>query len=267
MAEPKESKPEDLLEGANTENIESDSKTSLVGEEIPETIESEQREIEEGLLDDVPTPSEPETPVPAKEGIKEELSPLEQEFVKRGLDKQFGTLEGMMDRVPALNKHVNDLSVERKELMRLKEQAPRPEPVKAPSSDDFFDEPIPVIQGLIDRRYEEFNQRFDAMEANSFINSKSDYSDMEPLMEEALASNPGMRTLGIKALEPLYLMAKAKQLSSVPAPATQPAPKKTSAETSVGKKSPPVEKDAKYWQGKSLEEMEKELGVAQQYDD
>ncbi len=268
MAVEKESKPEDLLDGADTENVESDSQTSA-GEEIPEALEIEGGEIEEGLLgeDETPTPSEPEK-APAEAG-EPPLSPIEQAFKDKGLDKQFKDVEDMMNRVPEMNRYINDLGVKNKELGKLQEQAPPvTEPEKAPSADDFYNDPVSVIQKMVDKRQDEYNQRFDDMEMDAFKSSKSDYRDMEPLMEEALLDNPGMRALGVKALEPLYLMAKAKQLSKMAVnPPTKPAPNKASAETSVGKKSVPVDKDKAYYEGRSLKQLEDELGVTSQYKD
>lgn len=269
MAVEKESKAEDLLEGANTEDVKSDSKTSLAGEEIPEALEMEGPEIEDGLLSDEepPTPSEPEK-APAEAG-EPELSPLEQEFKDKGLDKQFTSIEDMMNRVPEMNKYINDLGVKNKELGKLQEQAPpATEPEKAPSADEFYNDPLGTIKKIVEKGQEGYYRRLDDMEVNSFIKSKSDYKDMEPLMEEALSDNPGMQALGIKALEPLYLMAKAKQLSKVAVnPPTKPAPNKTSAETSVGKKSAPVVKDKAYWNTRSLKQMEEEQGVSELYRD
>ncbi len=270
MAVEKESKAEDLLAGSETENLESDSKTSLAGEEIPHDLEV--AEIDENLLEkEPPTPSEP-TPekeeAPAEAG-EPELSPVDQMFKDKGLDKQFKDVDDMMNRVPEMNRYINNLGVKNKELSKLQEQAPPPtvEPEKAPSADDFYNDPVSVIQKIVDKGRHEDSQRFDEMEMNTFVNSKADYKEIEPLMEEALLDNPGMKLLGVKALEPLYQMAKAKQLSKIPAPLPAPAPNKTSAETSVGKKTAPIVKDKAYYDERSLKQLEEELGVTEQYRD
>ena len=264
MADEREAKAEDLLDGSDTQNIESDSKTSLSGEEIPEAFEVKGADIEEGLVAEDEPISEPEPQAPAEP----DLNPMEKMFQEKGLDKQFSSVEDMMSRVPEMNKYINDLGVKNKELEKLKEQAPPAvEPVKAPSADDFYNDPVTVIKDMVDKRQDEFNQRFDAMEANAFINSKSDYASMEPLMEAQLQENPGLQTLGIKALPILYQMAKGKQLSSVQA-APAPVPNKASATASVGKKAAPIDKtDPSYWHGKTTKEIEAELGMSAQYKD
>ncbi len=105
------------------------------------------------------------------------------------------------------------------------------------------------------------------MEAEAFVNSKPDYAEMEPLMEQALQENPGLRSLGIKALKPLYEMAKGKQLSKIQA-APAPVPNRASATASVGKKAAPIDKtDPSYWYGKTTKEIEAELGVSSKYKD
>ena len=194
MAKEKESKIEDLLEGSNTENVKSDTQVSPVGEEVPEGLEPEVTTIEPDLIsEDVPTPSEPEPePAPVEEGTPE-LSPIEQAFYAKGLDKQFKSVEDMMNRVPEMNKHIDNLSVERKQLRELKEQAPQKEPVKAPSAEDFYNDPVGIIDKMVAQKQEEVNRRFDEMEVNSFMRSKSDFNEMAPLMEEQLDQNPHLR--------------------------------------------------------------------------
>ena len=86
MAVEKESTIEDIMEGSTTEDVTSDTKVSLAGEEIPEELEVEKATIEDDLLaeESIPTPSEPKTEL-QETGV--ELTPIEQEFKNRGLDK------------------------------------------------------------------------------------------------------------------------------------------------------------------------------------
>ena len=263
MAVEKESTIEDIMEGSETENVTSDTKVSQMGEEIPEELEVEVPTIEDDLLseDATPTPKEPEEAQP-----EAGLSAIEQEFKNRGLDKQFKSVEDMMNRVPEMNKHINDLSVERKRLRELEKQAPQPEPYKAPSSDDFYDDPVSIITKMVEARVGVVNQKLQQIEVDSFVNSKSDYAEMEPLMEAQLERNPDLQTLGIRALPVLYQMAKAEQLSRVPTP-TRTVPNKSSAETSVGKKSAPIVKDKSYYNNLTPKQIEEELGVTPKYYD
>lgn len=269
MAE-EEKKPniENLIE--EPEEVKSDTKVSKAGEEIPEGFEPKIVD-EEFMAEEPPKVTEPVVePTPPDTGKPPELSPLEQAFIDKGLDKQFGSIEEMMERVPVMNRHIDDLSVERKKLRALQEEAtPEPEPEKLPSSDEFYADPISAINKMMDSREGATNKRLNDMEADTFISSKADYEDMEPLMEEALRDNPWMAAGGTKALKALYQMAKGRQLSKLAGqPAPAPAPKKASAESSVGKKSPPVDKnDPSYWVDKTPKEIEDELGVTPRYRD
>jgi len=274
MAVEKESTIEDIMEGSTTEDVTSDTKVSLAGEEIPEELEVEKATIEDDLLaeESIPTPSEPKTE-PQETGV--ELTPIEQEFIKRGLDKQFKSVEDMMSRVPEMNKYINDLSVNNKRLQALEKQAPpKREPEPMPSSDEFFNSPVEIIEKMIARKQNdviekqnEMSARFDKMEKDAFIASKADFKELVPLIEEVLAENEWLLDVGgVKAIKAVYQMAKAEQLSRVPTP-VRTVPNKASAETSVGKKSTPIVKDKSYYNNLTPKQIEEELGVTPKYYD
>ena len=259
-----------IVEGEEApELVVSGGTASLRGEEVPDDVLPEP-ETDNIVNEDPPPAEEPQEEAQPSTGGEAELSPFEKEFYEKGLDRQFpGGPSEMLQRVPEMNKYINDLTVERKKLKELQERPPAPEPSQAPSPDDFYNDPIGTLDKVVESRTSAFNRRFDEMEAKAFVNSKSDYSDMEPLMEMQLQQNPGLQSLGISALPILYKMAKSEQLSKVTAqPVPARTPNKSSAETSVGKKSPPVNKsDPSYWIGKTPKEMEEELGVIPKYTD
>jgi hypothetical protein len=261
----------DLMEPG--EGLESTTKVSLTGEEIPSDLEPETDPDISQIIEDEPAPK---TDEPAEEQAPEgtgepELSDHEKKFFELGLDKQFkGGLDEVLQRIPNMNKYISDLELRNKTLLE-NQATPPAEPAKPelPSAEEFYEKPIESIQKMLNAKVNEqlsgINEKLIQYEAKNFENSVPDYKQMEPLMMDQLNLNPGLKQLGTDAFPILYKMAKAQQLSdTAPAPTT-PEVKvidKASAETSAGKKVTPVDKtDPAYWQGKSRAEIAKELGV------
>lgn len=247
--------------------IKPDGEVTAKGEEIPkglapDTQTEELVQEEESSKPDDPDGDEPGAP--ERTDDESALNPVEQRFIELGLDKQFkGGLQEAIERLPDMNKYITSLEHERK-VLREQTANPKEEPNKAPSQDDFYDDPVTAINGLLDSRFQEVNRKFDEMAVQSFVASKADYHDLEPVMMKQLEQNPGLSALGVNAIPILYQMAKGTQLAQVAAKApTANAPNKASAETSVSKRATTPSKDSPdYWQGKSLKEIEQELGFA-----
>jgi hypothetical protein len=256
---------EDLMEGGEPQPVKSTDRVALTGE----TIDSDVVDMPVNIIEEIPAKNEEPERVIQKTAVTPEMSPVEKRFLELGLDKQFkGGLSEAIERIPDMNRYINDLTHERKALKELREQqvTPQAKPAEAPSADDFYNDPINVLSKVVDSRLESVNRQFEEMRAESFINSKSDFHAMEPLMEGLLQQNPGLKQLGVQALPILYQMAKGSQLSQVAAEASRkatPSPRKSSAETGVGARvTKPDINDLSYWRGKTRKEMEEEIGFA-----
>jgi hypothetical protein len=239
------------------------------GEPEPDTVtDSEGRvtAVDEEIVDTT-EPSKVEEPVEAPPDTEQERSEHEKRFYEMGLDKQFkGGMDEMLRRIPDMNSYITSLEKERNEYRRQLEGTPKEEP-KAPSPDDFYNDPVTAINRIMDDKMSTVNSQIADMRVQTFIASKPDYGEMEPLMLEQLQNNPGLRQLGIDAYPVLYQMAKATQLNKVADEAAKKAPvtvpDKSAAESTVGKKttSPPTD-SMEYWRNKSLKDIENEAGFS-----
>ena len=247
-----------------------DPTTSLKGEIIPDDLKVKPADVIDEDEPSKPVEAEPE-PVQPPEGTEEpspEVNPYDQKFQELGLDRQFpGGIADMLSRQRETNKYISDLEAQRNAL-RDQQATPKPEPVQAPSDEDLVNSPVAVINQMLESRIqtvqETVNQRLDNAQLERFVESKSDFHDMEPFMAEAFRDHPELIALGTKAVPVLYKMAKATQLSrakATPPTRTEPVPDKGSAQTSTGKKiTTPDINDPEYWRDKSPEEIEKIVG-------
>jgi hypothetical protein len=261
---------DDILDGEpQPDEVQSDTRVSPLGDEIDESVKSVKEEIVE---EEVEKPSKTEEPKEPPEDTEEEPSeqhPLEKQFYEAGLDKQFkGGLEELLRRVPDMNKYITALEAERKTL-RDQMATREPEPRQAPSADDLYNDPSGVISKIVDEKIGAVNEKLAEMEVKSFVNSKPDFDEMQPLMREQLEKNPGLGALGYGAVPVLYQMAKATQLEKVAADAakkaSQPVVNKESAETSVSKKAVPIDENSmESYKDMSIEEMRRKFGYTRE---
>lgn len=249
--------------------IDSKGKVTLLGEEIPEDVKVDDSPVVEE------TPPKTEEPVPdaepAPDGTGDEvvLTDAEKAFAANpNLVKRFGSVEQMIERQGETDKYLTDL--ERQRNYHRDQATPKEEPkVEAPSFEDFNEDPVGTIGRIVQDQLVGVNKRLSDGEYNAFKQSKSDFADMDPLMQEQLNQNPELQSLGYRALPILYKMAKADQIARAkaaqPVPAAVPKPDKTHAETSTGKKEPVLPKDTlEYYKNMSLKEIEAEVGHAPQ---
>lgn len=258
---------ESLIDGEPAPETEQkpDGRVTVKGEEVPDDV----TEVDEKIVDETKSskPGEPEGVTPETEEPKP-LSPEEARFRELGLGKQYpGGIKQMIESQPRTNKYIAEIEAERK---RYREEMANREPeaqIEPPSRDDFFDDPMGTINRVMDSKLDGVNEQFDNIRVEAFINSKQDYKQLEPMMIQQLEQNPALKTLGANAVPVLYQMAKATQLSQAQSTQeVQPNPEaKANAETSTGKKATPPDKSSRaYWQGKSLKEMEEELGYSEE---
>ena len=265
-----ETREQSIIEGDSPDvTIDPKGKVTLLGEEIPEDVKVDDSPVVE---ETPPKTDEPEPDAePAPEGTGDEviLTDAEKVFAADpNLVKRFGSVEQMIARQGETDKYLTDLERQRN---YFRDQAtPQKEPkVEAPSDEDFNEDPVGTIDRIVQGKMAGVNQKIQSMEYNSFAQSKSDFAEMDPLMQEQLSQNPELQSLGYKALPILYKMAKADQIARAkatqPAPAVVPKPDKTHAETSTGKKEPVLSKDTlEYYKNMTLKEIEAEVGHAPQ---
>ena len=175
----------------------------------------------------------------------------------------------MMDRVPETNRYVTRLEQELAELRQRVTREPEPEPTI--DGEGLAIDPAEAISKFVDSKFNTINrtveERLEMLDYQQFVASKPDFDSMRPLMAEQLQMYPHLADLKMKAFPVLYKMAKAEQLAKAKAAPAQPATPadKSSAQTSVGKKeTTPSRDDPSYWRGKTLKEMEAELGFAKE---
>jgi len=257
-------------EGPEVE-IASDGRVTLSGEEIPDDVKVvEDNVVEEEPVSKSDEPEIPEEPAPEATETEEEkkVSAFEERFyADERLVKRFGTPEAMLERIPETDKYISRLEEERN---YFRDRAtPKEEPKhEAPSEEDFNNDPFKAIDRLIESRTAPLKQELYAVKYQNFVNSKPDFKAMEPLMEKVINDNPGLKRLGLDALDIAYKVAKAEQFSeakpAAPQPAPTPKPDKTHAEAGSGKKKAvQVDKNSlDYWRGKTQKEIEEEVGFA-----
>jgi len=238
-------------------------RVTVKGEEIPEGVTP----VVDDSVEEPSKKSEPEEVPATTEEEKPVLSAFEQEFYKRGLDKQFkGGPNEMLDRVPEMNKYITRLERER---ALAREATPQAEPFKPPSNEEFYEKPQEAITKMIDQvvgqKLSSFDQKLQEFEYKAFVASRLDFNELEPTMMEQLEANPALKLLGMNAVPVIYQMAKAQQLAKLveQQKAVPPSPDKKVATATTGKKTstPPTDSPA-YWQGKSLKEIEDEVGFS-----
>jgi hypothetical protein len=261
MADPNE---ESYIDGEEPEvEVEPDGRVSLKGEEIPDSV----KPLEDSIVSEEPAKvEEPEKPALEDTAEEIQLSEAEKAFAQdERLVKRYGSLEEMINRYGETDKYVTDLERERNYYRDT--ATPKEEPEKkAPSYEDFQEDPLGTIDKMVEGRMSEVNRRLEDVRAQAFISSKPDFNELQPLMEEELKQSPGLSSLGYDALPVLYKMAKAAQLAAASAKtpkAEVPPPKKEHAETATGKKGDALSKDdPQYWAGKTAKEIEDEIGFA-----
>jgi hypothetical protein len=234
------------------------------GDEVPPDVKPR----EDDVIDDSKTvpPQKEDTADGTEEPELSKYEQLEKEFTERGLDKQFkkGIAE-MFDRVPEMNRHITRLEQEAAERRR-QEATPVAEPMKPPSAEEFYEHPAEAVKRMIQAEMQGINTRLTKAEMETFVNSKPDFKDLEPMMTAELNANPGLQALGINALPILYKMAKAEQLSRLaeqPKKEPTPGPNKELAKSTTGKKtSTPPTDSLEYWANKSLKDIEREIGFS-----
>ena len=247
---------DDMIEGETPElDVKPDGTVAIEEEQletpdISQFVEEEPSKIEE-----------PETVIPETEVAH--VSPFEQKFNELGLSRQFpGGIDEMLSKIPDMNRYITSLEGERNALRdRQAPEQPNPEP----TTEDIFDDPRNYIKQAVAGEMETVNNKLADYEYKSFVASKPDFAQMEPLMEEQLRNNPGLRTLRLDAMPILYRMAKSEQVLNAPPPAPAPAPtvNKDSAQISASKK---VETN-KDTSNMTMKELENHFGVIPLYND
>jgi hypothetical protein len=271
-----EQNAQSLVEGDEHEvAVDSEGKVTLQGEEIPADVTLD----ESPVVDETPPKTEETTSESEKseqesrtEGTGDEvvLTEVEKAFADdESLVKRHGTLKQMVVDQGKTDKYVTDLEAERNYYRDMATPNPVKPEVKSPSFEDFNEDPMGTIDKLIQSRMVGQDKKIQKIEYNNFVQSKSDFTDVEPFMDEQLKQNPNLAMLGYDALPILYKMAKADQIARAkatqPQPVPVPKPDKTHAETSAGKKKAVLSTDdPRYWHGKSQKEIEDEVGFAPQ---
>jgi hypothetical protein len=254
----------DLVDDGKDEKVvESDDRTSPAGEIIPDDSKTIKDEIIEPAQ---PVKvEEPEKVIEDTTGTPE--NPYDTRFKELGLDTQFkGGVEEMFSKQPATNKYISDLERERNYYRDEANRAPEAKPEVSLTGEDFDNDPMAVVNQIVDSKITHVNTQLANMEAKQFINSKSDYTKLEPLMMAEARENPALAAMGVAAIPILYKMAKATELSQAKAATTVPPPvtqeQKDNATTTTGRKEvTPNKNDPRYWQGKTVKEMEDEIGM------
>ena len=204
----------------------------------------------------------PEGDTPEPEDEPDEPHPYQKTFDDLELSKYgYKDVSDLLNRVPDLMRWGNE------NARRIAEIERRQEEVEPPSADEFYDNPIEAIQRATDQRFREIDNKFQMMEVQTFINSKPDFAQMEPLMVQEVSKYPGIRNLPMReAYELLYNSVKARQIPDIVKDTSQKAKAKpvdsTQAKTTVGKpdKGSPIKTMAD-WVNMSTADIEKEIGT------
>jgi len=257
---------DDLIDGTPEKDVDisADGRVTVKGEEIPDG----NRSVEEDVIDDSKTtPPQDEAPE-GTESEQDEPSPFDEfmdKFREYGLEGQFkGGPEEMLRRVPEMNRYITQLEQERAQWR--KQQTTQQESAEVPFPEDFYERPAEVIKKMIQNEMADVNKELQTMKYQAFVSSRPDFRELEPIMQEQLDANPGLQALGVDAVPVLYQMAKAQQLAKL-AEQTKKVPEagpdKELATSTTGKKTKsPPQNSKEYWQGKSLKEIERELGFS-----
>lgn len=253
----------DLLDGGDDKVVETGARVSLAGEEIPKTMEI----IEPEIVEPVQPVKVEEPPEVIPDTTVAPENPYDTRFKELGLDTQFkGGVEEMFSKQPATNKYIAQIEAERNHYRDMANRPPEAKPEVPLTGEDFDNDPLAIVNQIVDSRITDVNTKLVEMEAKQFIGSKEDYGKMEPLMMAEAREHPELASMGVKAMPILYKMAKATQLSEAKAAAVVPPPvteeQKKNAVTTTGRKEVAPDKDKmEYWAEKTQKEMIEEIGM------
>lgn len=175
------------------------------------------------------------------------VNPYDQKFRERGLDRQFKSLDDVLDRLPLMNKWQTELSQRNAELERKFQELNKPQP-EPYDPDAFIDNPDKYLEGKYSKAgdVEQLRQKVQYMElaqtVNQFKSVHPDYDEVEPIMTQILQDDPGILQTR-NPLEYLYVLARQRKPAGVTAAVektkgqieSQVAREKVSAETTPSK--------------------------------
>lgn len=231
------------------------------GTETPTEGDTETDKAEETPETEEAETTDTETETPAGEDTEtetvEELDPLIAAFKEEGLDKRYADPATALRSIRERDRHTQQLSQERAEMLRQLELA-RPKPVGSTPIDvtgqEFFDNPQAALEklGFINRADVEkiTNQKttaaLDQKAAEDFVSGTSDFEDYRADADRVLNEMPwlaGMPKLHL--VKTCYEIAKARRVK--PVEVTEPAnqDKKSRAATSGGSGGTPAKSTAK----------------------